>query len=671
MVQSGVKRVRPPIAVILFLAALPLFSQDREAIDLFRQGQGALRRQDYYGAIDYLQEALRKNPAYLDVILALADAYFRLEEYEEAYGYIEKAALYGKNDIGLINMKARILVGREELPAAEALFRSVLAEEPNNLEANLGLAEIALLRGDGKRGEEQYRRSLVLAPESRRALLSLALLYDREGNPSEAEKYLDLALTYHSRDPEVYIALAEHYLRTGDVERAAYFAGSGSRIAPDRAAPFRLLGQAFMEEGKWSEAVDPLINALSKNPADIPLLYMLSRCYIELSMDQAALKLLDKALKLDPENEIVRITMEQFLINNPSTSATQRGDLSAYHRERGQDFENSLYYEKAYTEYRRSRWIDPYDWEGWQLYGKIFKLLGYPGKYLNTLQAMKESGYGEPDFLEKLRILEHRKVKDLGDEWGVDQFSLEGFPYSLALYTNFSDRLVHTGSELVLSDYLKYIMLRNLSLNPELGSQIRTFSEAFSDARARGTDYFLILDYSETERTFLCRAEIYLTSTGSRTGEFTVMRTGKNRIALAMGKMADDIGASLIPRAKVIRLEGDRLILGLGRFQGMAPDSRALLFKKGSVSLISGGEGIHYGKDDLLGGVTVTRVDEELSLGEVERYALFDLISTGDELYFLPLPEGDSSGTAPSDDGPAGQPFPIDGELKSQLLRLN
>ena len=666
------KRVRPVFAAALLLISLPLFSQDREAIDLYRQGQSALRRQDYYGAIDSLQEALRLNPAYLDVILALADAYFRIEEYEEAYNYIEKAALYGENDISLINMKARILVGREDLTQAEELFRSVLTKEPNNLEANLGLAEIALLRGDDRQGEDQYRKSLILAPESRRALLSLALLYDREGNGEEAEKYLNLALTYHSRDPEVHIALAEHYLRTGDVERASYFAQNGARIAPDRSSPFRLLGQAFMEEEKWSQAVDPLINALSKNPRDITLLYMLSQCYIEMNMDQAALKLLDKALKLDPENEIVRITMEQFLINNPTTSADQRNELSAYHRTRGQDFESSLYYGKAYGEYRRSRWIDPYDWEGWQSYGRILKLLGYPGKYLNTLQAMKASGYDDASFQERLTLLEHRKEKDLGDQWGVDQYNLEGFPYTLALYTRYSDRLVHTGSEQVLSDYLKFMMLRYSSLDPSLRTRIRTFSQAFSDARSQGSDYFVILDYSETERTFLCLAELYLTTTGAKVGEYRVMRTGKNRIAQTMEKMAGDLESSFIPRAKVISLEGNRLILGLGRFQSAAVDSKALLFKKGTVDLISGGDGIDYLKDDLLGEVTIIQVDEEISLGEINRYSLFDLISTGDELYFLPPKEGDGTGNAAAAGTDQAAPANrVDEELKSQLLRLN
>ncbi|MDC7221255.1 MAG: tetratricopeptide repeat protein [Spirochaetales bacterium] len=666
------KRIKT--AGLLFFLFLPslLFSLDREAIELYQEGRQSLVLQDYYGAIDSLQEALRLNPAYLDAILALADAYFRIEEYDEAYLFIEKASLYGRNDISLINMKARILVGREDLDEGETLFREVLREEPNNLEANLGIAEISLLRGDRKKGEEQYRRSLILAPESRRALLSLALLYDREGYPKEAEKYLDLALTYHSRDPEVYIALAEHYLRTGDVDRASYFAQNGSLIAPESTGPFMLLGQAFMEKEEWQAAVDPLVNALSREPMNVTLLYMLSQCYIHLSLDKAALKTLNKALRIEPDNEIVRISMEQFLINNPFTSAEERAELSLYHLEKGRDFEDSLYFEKAFTEYRRSRWIDPYDWEGWLMYGRIFSRLGFPGKYLDNLQAMKENGYEEEDFLEKLRIMEHRKEKDLGDKWGLDQYDQVGHPYDISLFSHYSNQLVHTGSEMVVSDYLKYILLRYATINPLMGERIRTFSQAFSAARSQGSDYFVILDFSETERTFLCRAELYLTSTGSKILETSVMRTGKNRIALAMEKLASDLEASLIPRTLVLDLEDDEAILGLGRYHRLEQGREALLFKKDSVRLITGEEGIEYNDEDLLARVVLTEVDEEISLAVIERFALFDLISRWDEVYFLPVEEEGSEEQAEEE-----QNFfiedesPVDSELKSQLLKLN
>ena len=663
------KRFKSAAFTALFLLPSLLFSLDREAIELYRAGQSSLRTQDYYGAIDSLQEALRLNPAYLDVILALADAYFRIEEYEEAYRYIEEAALYGRNDISLLNMKARILVGREELDEGEALFRAVLADEPNNLEANLGLAEISLLRGDRKRGEEQYRKSLVLAPESRRALLSLALLYDREGKTAEAENYLNLALTYHSRDPEVYVSLAEHYLRTGDLERAAYFARNGSLISPESPGPFRLLGQAFMEQGDWQEAVDPLINALAKNPVDVTLLYMLSQCYMNLSMDQAALKTLDKALRLDPNNEIIRITMEQFLINNPSTSADQRSDLAEYHREQGREYEDTLYYGRAYNEYRRSRWIDPYDWESWQLYGRSFKLLGFPGKYLDTLQAMEESGYEDRDFLETLRILKHRRERGLADKWGVDQYDQEGFPYEISLFARYSNQLIHTGSEEILTDYLSFILFRYASMNPLVGTRVRTFSQAFAASRENDSDYFVILDFSETERTFLCRAELYLSGTGAKLTEMSVMRTGKNRVKLAMERLASDLESYFVPRTKVLDMDGDNLLIGLGRYHGLEEGRKGVLVKSGSVELISGEKMINVRDEDLLGSVIVRDTDEEVASVEIDRYALFDLINRGDEVYFLPEEEGDGGVESPAAEGE--NPTVIDEELKTQLLRLN
>jgi tetratricopeptide (TPR) repeat protein len=668
-----VKRVK--ISILLLLGVImTLWSQDGNAIDLYHKGEKSLRLQNYYEAIDNLQEALRINPSYLDAILSLADAYFRIEEYEEAYGYIEMASLYGRNDIVLINMKARILIGREDLKGAEELFLSVLSREPNNLDANLGLAEIALLRGDREKGVEHYTKSLVLSPESRRALLSLALLYDIDGFYDEGEYYLELALSYHSRDPEVFISLAKHYLLTGDLEKAEYFARNGTQIAPGIIGPFKLLGQSFMEQEKWLKAIDPLIQALSKKPKDVSLLYMLSQCYINLSMTDAALKTLDKALRLDPFDEIIRITMEQFLINNPGTDIAMRNDLGNYHFEKGVILEKNFYYNQAFNEYRRARWINPYDWEGWINYGRIFNKQGFPGKYLNTMQAIKQSGYDQDSFLETLMILEHKKESDLADKWKIDQFDVEGNPYNIIFFPKYARSFVHIGAEGILGDYLKFILLRYSLLNPDLGQNIQSFSEAFSMARQKETDYFVVLDFSETDRTFLCTATLFLSGTGAKIGETTVMRTGKGRVALAMEKLAENLNNFFLPRAVLLDLDGDKALVGRGRYQGLEEEQEALLIKRNSVSLLSQKPWIEYKDEDLLGKITITDLDEEISQGIIERNALFDLINPGDELYFIPLDDGsdqENKDALSNDLIPQQEKRIINNELKSQLLRLN
>lgn len=653
--------------LILFLS-LSLWPREGDAVELYEKGRFYLNRQEYYASIDLLQEALRINPSFLDAVLALADAYFRLEEYDEAYGYIERADRFGRNDLDLLNMKGRILIGKERLDEAEALFESVLEKEPNNLNAHLGLAETALLRGDKEKGIEQYRKSLILAPESRRALLSLALLYDRDRDFEKAEYYLSLALTFHARDPEVYMALAEHYLKTGDVGRAEYYALNGTRISPQAMGPYKLLGQAYMEQDKWSEAEGALIRALSADPEDSVLLYMLSHCYMNLGENDKVLRTLDKALRYDPYDEIVRLSLEQFLISNPQISSDLRDKLGQYHNRRGSDYESQFYYEKAYDEYRRSKWINPYDWESWLKLGDIFNRLGFPGKYLDTMQAIEESGYDDPVFKEKLMILEHKAPKTASSSWGIDQFDIDSLPYTLSLYPYYTVSLDHIGSESDLTDYLQFYLMRHALIEPLLGSRVRSFSQAFSDSRKRGSDFFATLNLSETDRTFLVEIKLYLTSTGALIDAFTVLRTGKGRVSEAMGQMAEVMGNAFIPRALLIDLKGNDALVGIGRFQGIEEKSKAVVLKSGEGTLLSQPPWIDYSSEDILGEIEIKALDEEVAVGTLERYSLFDLINPGDEIYFLPL--GDD--VAEDEVAPGEEEKRIlNSDLKSQLLKLN
>ena len=80
---------------------------------------------------------------------------------------------------------------------------------------------------------------------------------------------------------------------------------------------------------------------------------------------------------------------------------------------------------------------------------------------------------------------------------------------------------------------------------------------------------------------------------------------------------------------------------------------------------------IDVSEEDVLGAVTILETDEEVSSAHIDRYALFDLISRGDEIYFLPEKEDEFRVSA--ENPPAEQPSSttIDSELKTQLLRLN
>ena len=127
-------------------------------------------------------------------------------------------------------LEGRIRIGQGNVPAARALFHGVLQSQPNNVEARLGTAEADIADGKPQTALGQYVQTLKLAPESTRAILSLAMLSDESGDTAKAGSYYELALKSHSSDPQVQLAAAAWYASTGNFP-------IGGKARPDRPVP--------------------------------------------------------------------------------------------------------------------------------------------------------------------------------------------------------------------------------------------------------------------------------------------------------------------------------------------------------------------------------------------------------------------------------------------------
>ena len=83
---------------------------------------------------------------------------------------------------------AGLLLGQRQLADAETQFRIVLAEQPDSLQATLGLAYVQTLRGGSEldQAEKSVRGALANNPAQARAHYLLGLIYEQRNKPAEA-----------------------------------------------------------------------------------------------------------------------------------------------------------------------------------------------------------------------------------------------------------------------------------------------------------------------------------------------------------------------------------------------------------------------------------------------------------------------------------------------------
>ena len=187
-----------------------------DARSAYLAGAAAQGVEDYELAIEQYKEALSLNPAYVEPMVGLAQSFLVLEEYDEASRFVGHGADIRQRTIRTWRSWKGGSASARETCRRPALFSPPCSRGSRTTwRRDSGMAEAEIADGRLKNALSQYAQTLKLAPESTRAVLSLAMLADETGDARAAGVYYELALRSHSSDPRVQLAAASWYAATG------------------------------------------------------------------------------------------------------------------------------------------------------------------------------------------------------------------------------------------------------------------------------------------------------------------------------------------------------------------------------------------------------------------------------------------------------------------------
>jgi tetratricopeptide (TPR) repeat protein len=645
-----------PLRLFLFvaflLAARGLPAQEfppSHPLSLYRRGTAAAADGDYYRAIEFFRDALSKNPAYLDAGLALAEIYFRLEEYDQALDLVKKALALSPSSEGARVLHGRILIGMGELQAARSSFEAILGSQPNNIEARLALAELDIAGGKNRNAINEYLETLQIAPGNRKALLALALIHQAAGNRESADDYFNLALRFHGGSPQTQLLAGGFYLAQGNPAAARRHAGLALNLNPRYEEAYMLLGQTDLLEGKYPAVYSTADKVLQLNRNNLSAWYLKAIAALHMGNPKEAVSLLRALLALGPENEIARITLEDTLRGFFPVEDPLRAEFAEYHFVRGGRFLERDLFSRAYEEYRRGLQINPYSVEGRKAFADIVQKLGFYARAHATLQFLHAQNPADAAVSENLEMGESLLEDRVSREWNIDQSLAPRRKFSLSLFfdENLSS-LLHRNAGLYLGRYFSDLLAgSSLLAPPDLVLEARNYGEAFQEARQRGSDYFLILGFAETPREFLIRADLYLSRTGGKIDSFQVYRTGNDRVQSSMARLLADLSARFPLRGEILQREFERGLLNLGLADGLKEGEQLLIIPKNALSLKYDRLEFSWKPEDILGKLTVKKLDDLVCEGLIEKSGFFDRINPGDTVF---------RDTAPQDAQPAQPP---------------
>jgi tetratricopeptide (TPR) repeat protein len=631
------------LAIILVIFAFgPLSAQSpgnnagtAQAAALYEQGRNFMAEDDWYSASEALLECLRLNPAHAEGTAALAECYYELGEFDEALSWTRKARVLARNNSSIANLEAVTLIALGRLEAAAGVISEVLAREPYNREALFAAGELDIARGRPSEALLRYREAVRRYPDDRRLLLSLALVSGSLGDDVSALSFIDKALSQHPDDYRVFYYAAYINAQVGRLPQAISYSEKALNLRPGYGPARSLLANLRYRSGQYAEAARLADESIAANRSDLGAWYLKGLAYIRLGRAVEALTVLGTAIAINPNDEFIRTALEDTIIAVTSLEDQRRGRWAVWHFDRARDYRSRRLIDQSLFEYRRGLRLNPYARDRRE-YAELLRVQGYPARYLEELRFLQDLGLADRSLNDAVEAYSSLLSGALFQRWKVNPLELEGQHWKIAVFSLAGQSsYYHVDAGAIASSYIKEILIHDRSVSPmDIELRQTSFSQAFRTAREAGADYFLVISAMENERDVSLKAELFTGRTGSSAGSFYAFRTGVDRLRNASRGIADQLGAALPLRGRLVQRQQSQGLIDKGKVDGVKAGAVYDIVKKGRSQIAHQGIGLVYTDDDVVGRISIENVDEEVASGAITRNGFFDRIEAGDEVIF-------------------------------------
>lgn len=619
------------LAVVFFVLSVSLLSA-QNARDRFEAAESAADAQDYTAAVQYYRDAIDLNPGYREAWQGLAVAYRELDELDEALDAVRQARRLGERDTSIIALEGDILLLRGLLDEARTAFERVLEIEPNNVDARIGLAELDLADDRRTRAIEAYLDVLDLEPQSRRALLALAVLYDDRGDSEAAERYLSLSLEFHPRDPMVNELVGDYFLAAGEIDRARQHAGTAVALDERFARGWALLTRIELQAGDYEAALEAARFLVDINSEDNRAWYLLGLARRGMNDYEAAIDAFDRATTINPDDELARLALESAAADGFELEDDVRRDIASYRFGRAASLADENLFIQATADYRRGLSLYPFSRDGRYELAVLHRRRGLTGKFLEELRVLQSLGFDDVEITDGISTYESVLAEGVAAGWEIDQFDTprDRMTFGLFHYDSATRGSRPKGAHYA-TEYLRHRLLgyEVIEVKGEVRS-VSTAADAFRAARADALDYYIILDFSESDRSIAMAVELRHADTGNLIAELTARRSGTRRVQRAAAAVVSAIEAELPARGRLLERRGGTVLVNLGATDGIEIGEELLVVRRDQFATASDRVGYRYDENDLVGRIEVTGVDDLVSEGRLRREGFFDLVETGD-----------------------------------------
>jgi tetratricopeptide (TPR) repeat protein len=603
------------IGLLLLLLPSLVGSQEAESPrDALARGttrlEAAIARYDddeIVAAADLIRSVLSANPRFAEAHVRLGEALLWLGDLEgaEASFVAARNLRYRAVDLPLLEAQRDVLAG--DLRRAETRYRDILAGQPYNEQARIGLAILELSAGPSESALARLEELAARFPENRRLVTALVQLMADRDDQESLRRYLGLALQYHGDSAGVQLLAAELALDEGRLEAAAFHGNNAIALAPKLTRGWLVLAQTAAAAGDVGRARQYHEELIRLDPTNHAAWYARGEFFAREQRLEEARRSWEHALELRPDFELARFALENTVITARDLEDPLREQLAAVYRRSGRELEERFLSRQAERHYRRGLQLNPFDPVLRARLARLYLQQGMHARYLAELRLIDErgltttgsDGISRNELEDRIDLFSARLRSSPAVRWQIDQFTAPRPRTTIFVSAVHDQASLLPGAERHIAAYVAALLQtsQNISVLETIASGASQ-GELIRQARSAGADELVVLRANLQDRSVDLSVGVVRTDNARVLVNTTIRRSGNQRLDAVAREAAEAIDGRILPRGTVLERRFEEVAVSIGSVDGVAVGDGVRF--RSSVDGTDLGEGTVTAVDDLM-----------------------------------------------------------------------
>jgi cellulose synthase operon protein C len=259
-------------------------------------------------------QAISDSDAGIVADLAIVNARIRAQQWDAALKAIEAIQRKQPDKPLPLQLKAQVLVQKQDLAGARQALNEALAKDPNYLPGVSALAAIDLAEKQPEAAKQRFKSLLERDRKNTAALLSLAELARRtQAPPSEVQGYLQSAVETNPQDATARLALLDHHAARGDLRAALGVANAAVTALPDNIELLDRLARIQLRMGEVDQALSSYGKITSQQPKAVTGHLGQARAHMANNNPVQAQRAIERVLEREPQHLEARVMQVSVL----------------------------------------------------------------------------------------------------------------------------------------------------------------------------------------------------------------------------------------------------------------------------------------------------------------------------------------------------------------------